>query len=78
MTSAESRVLKLVQMEKKFGIAALKVGMDEKTARKYRKHGKLPTYYPEYHPVEFFWKWIKPKVYGFSALGGIAELIFRV
>jgi transposase len=37
----------------------------------------LPTYSPEYNPVELFWKWIKPKVYGFSALGGIAELISR-
>lgn len=37
----------------------------------------LPTYSPEYNPVELFWKWIKPKVYGFSALGGIQELISR-
>jgi transposase len=37
----------------------------------------LPTYSPEYNPVELFWKWIKPKVYGFSALGGIEELISR-
>lgn len=28
-------------------------------------------------PVEFFWKWLKPKVYGFSAFGGISELISR-
>jgi len=27
--------------------------------------------------VELFWKWIKPKVYGFSALGGITELVSR-
>jgi hypothetical protein len=32
------RLFKLVQTEKKFGIAA----MDEKTARKYRRLGKLP------------------------------------
>jgi transposase len=37
----------------------------------------LPTYSPEYNPVELFWKWIKPKVYGFPALGGIQELISR-
>jgi len=37
----------------------------------------LPVYSPEYNPVELFWKWIKPKVYGFSALGGIKELIGR-
>jgi transposase len=37
----------------------------------------LPAYCPEYNPVELFWKWIKPKVYGFSALGGIHELIKR-
>jgi transposase len=37
----------------------------------------LPTYSPEYNPVELFWKWIKPKIYGFSALGGIAELVSR-
>ena len=27
--------------------------------------------------MELFWKWIKPKVYGFSALGGITELVSR-
>ena len=37
----------------------------------------LPTYSPEYNPVELFWKWLKPKVYGFSAFGGISELISR-
>ena len=37
----------------------------------------LPTYSPEYNPVELFWKWLKPKVYGFSALGGIKELVMR-
>lgn len=35
----------------------------------------LPPYSPEYNPVELFRKWIKPKVYGFSASGGISELI---
>jgi transposase len=37
----------------------------------------LPTYSPEYNPVELFWKWIKPKIYGFSAVGGIEELVSR-
>jgi transposase len=37
----------------------------------------LPTYSPEYNPVELFWKWIKPKVYGFAPLGGIQELVRR-
>jgi len=27
--------------------------------------------------VELFWRWIKPKVYGFSAIGGIKELVSR-
>jgi transposase len=37
----------------------------------------LPPYSPEYNPVEIFWRWIKPKVYGFSALGGLRELVSR-
>ena len=37
------RLFKLIQSEKSFGIAAMKAGMDEKTARKYREHGKLPS-----------------------------------
>jgi transposase len=37
----------------------------------------LPPYSPEYNPVEIFWRWIKPKVYGFSALGGLDELASR-
>ena len=37
------RLFKMVQTEKNFGIAAIKAGMDEKTARKYRKLGKLPS-----------------------------------
>ncbi|HBF43475.1 MAG TPA: hypothetical protein DDW42_07595 [Desulfobacteraceae bacterium] len=37
----------------------------------------LPVYSPGYNPVELFWKWIKPKVHGFSALGGINDLIKR-
>ena len=37
------RLFKLVQTENNFGIAAMKAGMDEKTARKYRRQGKLPS-----------------------------------
>jgi transposase len=37
----------------------------------------LPPYSPEYNPVEIFWRWIKPKVYGFSAIGGLNELVSR-
>jgi hypothetical protein len=37
------RLFKLVQTQKSFGIAAAKAGMDEKTARKYTKLGKLPS-----------------------------------
>jgi transposase len=37
----------------------------------------LPKYSPEYNPVERIWGWIKSKIYGFFAIGGIAELIKR-
>jgi len=37
------RLFKLIQTEQNFGIAAMKAGMDEKTARKYRMLGKLPS-----------------------------------
>ena len=37
------RLWTLMQKEKTFGIAASKAGMDEKTARKYRQKGKLPS-----------------------------------
>ncbi len=37
------RLLKLIQSKNNFGIAAMKAGMDEKTARKYRKMRKLPS-----------------------------------
>lgn len=38
-----NRLFKLIQSEKNFKIAAMKAGMDEKTARKYRRKGKLPS-----------------------------------
>ena len=37
------RLMKYIQKEKSYGIAAAKAGMDEKTARKYRSLGILPS-----------------------------------
>ena len=60
------RLYKLVQTEKNFGIAAIKAGMDEKTARKYRKLGKLPSELEQPHtwrtrqdPFDDSWDGIK-------------------
>ena len=60
------RLFKLVQTEKNFGIAAMKAGMDEKTARKYRMLGKLPSELEKRHiwrtrkdPFEDAWPAIK-------------------
>lgn len=60
------RLFKLIQSEKNFGIAAMKAGMDEKTARKYRGHGKLPSELKTDHvwctrkdPFEETWDGIK-------------------
>jgi len=60
------RLFKLIQTEKNFGVAAMKAGMDEKTARKYRKQGKLPSELKEDHvwrtridPFEDVWDGIK-------------------
>jgi hypothetical protein len=60
------RLFKLVQTEKNFGIAAIKAGMDEKTARKYRKLGRLPSELEQPHtwrtrqdPFEDSWDGIK-------------------
>ncbi|CCK79588.1 integrase, catalytic region [Desulfobacula toluolica Tol2] len=56
----------MIQTEKNFGIAAMKAGMDEKTARKYRKMGKLPSELKQEHnwrtrkdPFEDVWDGIK-------------------
>ncbi len=43
------RLFKLIQSEKNFGIAAMKAGMDDKTARKYREIGKLPSELKQEH-----------------------------
>jgi hypothetical protein len=60
------RLFKLVQTEQNFGIAAIKAGMDEKTARKYRMLGKLPselakrqTWRTRKDPFEDAWSAIK-------------------
>jgi hypothetical protein len=60
------RLFKLVQTEKNFEIAAMKAGMDEKTARKYRRLGKLPseieqprTWRTRKDPFEDVWHEIK-------------------
>ncbi len=60
------RLFKLIQSEKDFGIAAMKAGMDEKTARKYREIGKLPSELKQEHdwrtrknPFEDVWDSIK-------------------
>ena len=60
------RLFKLNQVEKYFGIAAMKAGMDEKTARKYRGTGKLPSELKQGHtwrtredPFEDVWNDIK-------------------
>jgi len=56
----------LAQTEKNFGIAAIKAGMDEKTARKYRKLEKLPSELQKQHtwrtrqdPFEDVWHEVK-------------------
>ncbi len=60
------RLFKLIQSEKNFGIAAMKAGMDEKTARKYREIGELPSELKQEHgwrtrkdPFEDVWDGIK-------------------
>ena len=60
------RLYKLIQTEKNFGIAAIKAGMDEKTARKYSKLGRLPSELEQPHtwrtrqdPFEDSWDGIK-------------------
>lgn len=60
------RLFKLIQTEKNFGIAAMKSGMDEKTARKYRNLGNLPSEVRKQHtwrtrqdPFEKIWHEIK-------------------
>ena len=60
------RLFKLIHTEKNFGIAAMKAGMDEKTALKYRNLAKLPSEIKQAHnwrtrqnPFEDNWDEIK-------------------
>lgn len=60
------RLFKLIQTEKNFGIASMKAGMDEKTARKYRRRGKLPSELKQEHtwrtrkdPFEDIWEGLR-------------------
>ena len=43
------RLFTLMQSEKTLAVAAAKAGMDEKTARKYRRLGKLPSQVKQDH-----------------------------
>ncbi len=63
------RLFKLVQTQSNFGIAAAKAGMDEKTARKYAKLGKLPSELKKPHtwrtrkdPFEQVWDQIQTQL----------------
>lgn len=70
ITDQQVRRLKmLIQTEKTKAIAALKSGMDKKTARKYLKNGKLPSQCQKEHdwrtrkdPFEKEWEEIKEKL----------------
>lgn len=70
VTNNQVRMLmKLIQTEKTYAIAAAKAGMDEKTARKYRRIGKLPseikkerTWRTRKDPFEAVWDEIKSKL----------------
>ncbi len=63
------RLMSLTQKEKTFGSAAAKAGMDEKTARKYRHLGRLPSELREAHtwrtredPFEAVWAEVREKL----------------
>ena len=43
------KLMKLIQSEETLTIAAAKAGMDEKTARKYRRSGQLPSQCQQAH-----------------------------
>jgi hypothetical protein len=63
------RLMKLLQTEKTLSLAAAKAGMDEKTARKYRRMRKLPSEVKVEHtwrtredPFEGVWEGIRDKL----------------
>jgi transposase len=38
----------------------------------------LPSYSPEYNPIELFWKWLKKFIHGTRAYASIAELLKKI
>jgi len=63
------KLMKLIQEEKTLGLAASKAGMDEKTARKYRDLGMLPSEISVEHawrtredPFEDVWEAVREKL----------------
>lgn len=38
----------------------------------------LPTYSPEYNPIERFWLWLKQKVYGFKSFDYIEDILSTI
>ena len=75
--------MKLIQTEDTLAVAAAKAGMDEKTARKYRKSGKLPSQQRVEHtwrtrpdPLADVWHEVEEKLddnAGFEATQGPAN-----
>ncbi|MCX5810865.1 MAG: IS630 family transposase, partial [Proteobacteria bacterium] len=84
---AESLIWFFTQLRQRFGKRHLVIILDNASihiSKKIRKYLQrfpfihlffLPPYSPEYNPVERVWGWIKQKVYGFKAFGGIQYLI---
>jgi hypothetical protein len=77
------RMRKMVETGKKLTIAALKTGMDEKTARKYIKSGKLPSQLKQEHtwrtrrdPFEDVWEEVRDELELFPELE--AKTLFEV
>ena len=70
VTNQQVRILmKTVKTEKTLALSAAKAGMDEKTARKYRRSGRLPSEMSEPHtwrtrpdPFEEVWAEIRGKL----------------
>lgn len=38
----------------------------------------LPTYSPEYNPIERFWKWLRKVVYGATSFMNVEEVISQI
>lgn len=77
------RMKQMIETGKKLTIAALKTGMDEKTARKYIKLGKLPSQLKQEHtwhtrrdPFEEVWEEVREKLEIFPELE--AKTLFEV